>query len=156
MHVDDLLSPEWQAFVAGARFATLTTLGPDGTPNSVPICLVVEGGVLWSPIDEKPKRSRDPRGLRRVRDLARDPRAAILVHHWDEDWSKLAFAELRVVGRLVEPGGDGHADAVAALRLKYAQYRDHALEGRPVLRLEPVSVAARWTARDTGADPRSS
>ena len=128
MQIDDLLTSHWLAFLAEARFATLTTLGPHGAPDSVPICFIVAGGVLWSPLDEKPKRSSDPRTLRRVRDLVRDPRAAILVHRWDEDWSKLAFVELRVVGRLVDPGGEGHADAVAALRRKYAQYREHALE----------------------------
>lgn len=156
MRIDDLLSPDWQALLAGVRFATLTTIGADGAPDSVPICFVVEDGVLWSAIDEKPKRSRDPRALRRVRDIARDPRASVLAHRWDENWAALAFVELRVVARLVEPGGIGHAAAITALRAKYPQYRDHALEVRPVLRLDPVAVAARWTARITdGSQPSS-
>ena len=146
MRLDALLTPDWVDFVASARVATLTTLDADGTPASVPICFVHLDGDLYSPIDEKPKRDADPRALRRVRNLERDPRAGLLVQRWDEDWARLAFVDLAIDGRLIEPDSEGHAIAVAALRSKYAQYAAHRLEGRPMLRLEPMRVVGRWAA----------
>ena len=146
MATDDLLAPAWWRFLADARTATLTTLDPDGRPASVPICFIVLDAALWSPLDEKPKRSADPRTLRRVRNLIADPRATILVHRWDEDWGRLAFVSLDALGQLVEPDSGAHARATSALRAKYPQYADHDLEGRPSLRLEPTGATTWGTA----------
>ncbi len=40
-------------------------------------------------------------------------------------------------------------EAIAALREKYAQYRTHDLEGRPLLRIE-VERTTAWTAEGGG------
>jgi PPOX class probable F420-dependent enzyme len=149
------LAPEWRRFVADARTATLTTLAADGSPAAVPICFVLLGDALYSPLDEKPKRSADPRTLARVRHLIADPRASVLVHCWDEDWTRLAFIDLRVTGALLEPGSDEHATAVSALREKYRQYRTHRLDERPMLRFTIVATTGRWSA-DTRGTPRTS
>ena len=141
------LSPAWSRFVADARTAVLTTLGSDGRPAPVPICHVVLEGTLYSPLDEKPKRSDDPRALTRVGNLLADPRAALLVHRWSEDWSRLAFVRLDVEGGLIEPGGSGHAAAVVALRAKYPQYAGHRLEERPMLRFVPIRATV-WGEPD--------
>lgn len=141
-----LLTRDWWHFVAEARRATLATIGPEGRPAVVPICHAVVDGIVYSPLDEKPKRAGDPRRLQRVRNLLADPRAMLLVDRWDEDWGRLAFVQLVVTGRLLEPGPPEHGAAVAALRAKYAQYDSHRLEDRPVLRLEPTGVGARWAA----------
>ncbi len=143
----------WFRFVAGARTAALATVGPDGRVHSVPICFVLlepagDGSrILYSPLDEKPKRVADPRQLRRVRNLSARPRASILVSHWDEDWSRLAFVDLEVTGALLEPGPGEHEAAVAALRRKYPQYETHDLESRPMLRFEIAGVV-RWAGSE--------
>jgi PPOX class probable F420-dependent enzyme len=138
-----------RAFVADARSATLMTIGPDGTPRPVPICFVLDpdSPVLVTPIDEKPKRTDDPRSLARVRDIEARPEVAILVDRWDEDWTRLAW--VRCLGRaaIVDPGQPGHADAVDALRAKYPQYADHRLEERPIVRIE-VDRVTSWGALD--------
>src|SRR3954468_21491785 len=70
-----ILSPAQQAFVAARRTATLATLDPEGQPRLVPICFVLGGDdrmgrpLVYTPIDEKPKASADPKQLARVRDL---------------------------------------------------------------------------------------
>jgi PPOX class probable F420-dependent enzyme len=143
----ELLSPAWWRFVADARTAVLTTLGADGRPAPVPICHVVLEGTLYAPLDEKPKRSANPRSLARVRNLVDDPRAALLVHRWDEDWSQLAFVRMDVEGALIEPDEGGHATAVVALRAKYPQYVGHRLEDRPMLRFVPIR-ATTWGTPD--------
>ena len=53
--------------------------------------------ILYTPLDDKPKRTDDPLTLARVRDIAADPRVSILADRWDEDWTRLAW--LRAEGR---------------------------------------------------------
>ncbi len=130
-----ILDPAERAFLEAARTAILATIGPAGRPRLVPICFVLEGATVLSPLDEKPKRTDDPRSLARVRDILERPDVELLVHRWDEDWSRLAWLRLDGEGRLVEPGAvaDG---TLAALRAKYPQYATHRLEERPLIAIE--------------------
>lgn len=137
-----------------ARTATLATISPSGLPRMVPVCFAAipdaaaEHGVrIYSPLDLKPKASPDPRGLARVRDIVSDPRVSLLIDRWSEDWTDLGWLRLEGVASLVEPDADGaeHATAVAALRLRYPQYRDHDLETRPLIRVT-LSRVSGWGA----------
>jgi PPOX class probable F420-dependent enzyme len=128
-----ILTPEQRSFVEAARTAILATTAPGGRPRLVPICFVLDGDVLLSPLDEKPKQPGDPRSLARVRDLAARRGVSLLVHRWDEEWSRLGWVRLRGDARLLEPGGEVHAAAIGPLRAKYPQYADHAIERRPMI-----------------------
>jgi PPOX class probable F420-dependent enzyme len=141
-------------FVVAARRATLATLDGRGRPRLVPICFVVDQGdgdtggrlTLYSAIDEKPKRSADPMSLGRVRDIVARPTATVLVDRWDEDWSRLAWVRLDCEAAILPTGrdeADARAEAIAALRAKYPQYRAQDLEDRPLIRLD-CRVGARW------------
>lgn len=141
MPTDLVLSTLERAFLASARRAVLATIALDRMPRLVPICFVVDSDrpVVYTPLDDKPKRSEDPTALARVRDLIADPRVSLLVDRWDEDWARLAW--LRCYGRavLLDPetaDGDMYAGIVAALRAKYPQYATHRLETRPLIRIE--------------------
>jgi PPOX class probable F420-dependent enzyme len=131
-----------------ARRATLATVAPDGRPRLVPICFVVIHDVVWSPLDEKPKAVDDARLLARVRDIERDPRVTMLVDRWSEDWSQLGW--LRIEGRaeLVEVAD---LAVISALREKYAQYADHDLESRPMIRIA-IERTSGWEASATDGD----
>ena len=106
--------------VAGARVARLATVEPDGRPHLVPICFAVDGDTLYSAVDAKPKRSRD---LRRLRNVRERPVATVLVDHYEEDWTRLWWARLRGPARVVAAGGAEEARAIALLVDKYPQYR---------------------------------
>jgi len=146
-----LLSDGQRAFLAGARTATLATIAPDGTPRLVPICFVVEGDVLYSPLDEKPKDVWDVRHLARVRDVLARPDVALLVHRWSEDWSELGWLRIRGDASLVEPADAPaeHAAVVAELRAKYPQYASHRLEDRPLIRIR-MTGASSWGSLGAG------
>lgn len=101
------------------RVAHLAT-AEAGEPALVPICFVLRGDRMYSAIDAKPKRV-PPERLRRVRHLRANPRAAILVDHYDEDWRRLWFILLEGPARLLERGLE-HDRAIVALRRKYPQY----------------------------------
>jgi PPOX class probable F420-dependent enzyme len=152
---EPILTPDERRFLAESREAVLATLDPDGLPRLVPICFVLgadddrlDRPRLYTPIDEKPKASTDPRQLARMRDLLVLPTAVVLVDRWDEDWSRLAW--LRVYGRaeILEPQPhevEEHAGAVAALRVKYRQYETQQLETRPIIRLT-IDRSRSWGA----------
>jgi PPOX class probable F420-dependent enzyme len=139
MPSEPILSTAQRAFIGAARRAVLATIGHEGRPRLVPVCFCLDPDrpVLYSPLDDKPKRSDDPLGLARVHDLRADGRVTILVDRWDEDWTHLAW--LRADGRadLLLPGADvpERAAAVSALRARYLQYEGHRLEERPLIRI---------------------
>jgi PPOX class probable F420-dependent enzyme len=137
------LTVEQRAFVATARTAVLATVAPDGSPRLVPICFVLLDDVAWSPLDEKPKRAQDPRDLARVRDIVVRSQVSLLVHRWDEEWSRLAWVRLHGAGRLVEPGDRGHGAAIVPLRAKYPQYVAQAIDARPMLAIA-IARATSW------------
>jgi PPOX class probable F420-dependent enzyme len=151
MPSNPMLTSTQRTMLATARRAVLATIGADGRPRLVPICFALDPALptLWSPIDEKPKTVGAPRGLARVRDIERDPRVTVLVDHWDEDWSRLAW--IRCDG-LAEVMGSPPGDVVAALRDKYPQYLTHDLEARPVIRIV-LERTSSWAATGTGDGP---
>jgi hypothetical protein len=72
----------------------------------------------------------------------------LLVHRWDEDWSRLAWLRLYGTADLLEPGSaerPEHTTAIAALRARYPQYGTHELEARPLIRIR-AGRAVRWAA----------
>ncbi len=143
--------------LARSRRAVLATIAPDGGPRLVPICFALDPDrpVLYSPLDEKPKRTANVRDLARVRDIRGDARVTVLVDTWDEDWSRLAWLRCEGTASLLEPvdGDDAvteHQAAVAALRSRYPQYATHDLEARPLLRIA-LERARGWAA--SGSEP---
>ena len=136
MTLEDL--PGWAAeLLSSARVARLGLLDERDLPRVLPVTFAVFEGAVWSAIDRKPKGPGEPARVRRLR---RRPDAALLVDRYDDDWSRLAWLELR--GPVtIHPLGP----AVEALATRYDQYRDEPPQG-PLLRLE-VRDAVWWRAR---------
>jgi PPOX class probable F420-dependent enzyme len=123
------------AFLREARVGRLATVDAAGYPAVVPFCFAVMDGdepAVVSVLDEKPKRVPDEE-LARVRHIRRHPAVGFVVDHYDDEWSRLAFVQVRGRARLLAPGDEGHAAAIAALHDKYPQYRKMAIEERAVI-----------------------
>ncbi len=105
---------------AAGDHGVLATLGRAGAADLVPACFAIIDDWVAVPVDSvKPKGSAT---LGRVRNLQRDPRATLLVEHWDPaDWSRLWW--VRVSLRRGEAPAAILAALVAALRDRYPQYR---------------------------------
>jgi PPOX class probable F420-dependent enzyme len=103
---------------ATGRVAYLATLRPDGSAAQVPIVFEVVADRVFSVIDPKPKRSQE---LERLRNIARDPRVALLVEHYEDDWDRLWWARAEGTARAVASGPE-RDNAIASLRAKYPQY----------------------------------
>jgi coenzyme F420-0:L-glutamate ligase / coenzyme F420-1:gamma-L-glutamate ligase len=157
---EPILTPAERRFLAQARRSVLATVDPEGRPRLVPICHVLGERDdrlgrprLYTPIDEKPKASPDPRALSRVKDLLVLPSAVILADRWDEDWTQLGWLRVYGTAEILEPQPherEEHASAVDALRRKYPQYQDQRLEGRPIIRVA-INRALSWGELDADA-----
>jgi PPOX class probable F420-dependent enzyme len=149
-----VLDIEQRRFIEERRTATLATISDSGQARLVPICFALavpaqaeSFAILYSPLDEKPKRGEDVRALARVADILKRPEVTLLFDRWSEDWSRLAWLRARGSASLMEPLDDAeaHSAAVDALRTKYPQYRGHAIDVRPLIRIVIAEVVS-WSA----------
>ena len=97
----------------------LATLNGTRGADLVPACFAIEDGWLAIPIDAvKPKGST---ALGRIRNLERDPRASLLVEHWNpDDWSSLWWVRLLLLREEAPVDVQGRLEA--GLRRRYRQY----------------------------------
>ena len=119
---------------AGCRVARLATAGPDGVPHLVPIVFSVLGDLIVTAVDAKPKRTRN---LRRLANIAANPRVSVLADHYEDDWSRLWWVRADGVARILESSPVG----LAALTERYPQYRATPPPG-PFLEI----TVERWSA----------
>ena len=133
-----ILSDERCRFILAQRVGRLATADVRGAPHVLPVCFALDGASLYITIDEKPKRS--GRTLKRLRNIAENPRVAFVADRYDEDWRRLGWVMLRGRGDILDAGAE-HDRAQALLRQRYTQYRAMQLDGLPViaLRIERVT-----------------
>ena len=133
-----LAEDEARARLAAHDHGVLCTVHPDRGVDAVPVVYAVdEDDHVGVPIDRvKPKASSR---LQRERNLEADPRATLLIEHWDhEDWSQLWWvrAELRWQSSDVADRATGLA---AELSRRYPQYRDQPFSRVLVLRIVGIT-----------------
>lgn len=124
--------------VSEARVGRLATVTPEGRPHLVPCCFVLDGQVVYSAVDAKPKSTL---ALRRLANVRAHPAAGLLVDHYAEDWTTLWWVRLDGDARVVE-APDEHEHALDLLAAKYPQYRQRRPPG-PVLALT-VTTWRAW------------
>ncbi|MEK6602419.1 MAG: TIGR03668 family PPOX class F420-dependent oxidoreductase [Candidatus Binatota bacterium] len=134
------LTAKEKHFLHSARVAHLATADRKGRPHVIPICFVFDGGEIYSPIDEKPKRA-SPLNLRRIKNIQSNPQVAVVVDRYREAWTRLAYVLLFGKARILSKG-PRHKRAVALLRRKYPQYRRMAIQDRPMIQIKPTRVTS--------------
>ena len=143
MHLD---RSEAMRRAAAADHGVLATMQLARGADLVPACFAVVDDWLAIPVDSvKPKGST---ALGRVRNLDRDPRATLLVEHWDPaDWSRLWWVRLAL--RRSDAPAETLAALVVALRDRYFQYRDAPFTEILAFRIKHV---VGWSAAGPGDD----
>ncbi|WP_454854238.1 TIGR03668 family PPOX class F420-dependent oxidoreductase [Promicromonospora soli] len=141
---------------AAARHAYLATADAEGAPHLVPVAFALisaagrttnggapdtgagtpAGDEIVVAVDHKPKSTRD---LKRVRNIAENPRVAFLVDRYDEDWAHLWWVRADGVASVEHEGGP-RAAALDALAARYPQYRERRPDG-PLIRVR----VTRWS-----------
>lgn len=122
--------------LAAHDHAILCTSHSDRGVDAIPVCFAVDGDHAAVPIDTvKPKASTR---LQRERNLEFDPRATLLVEHWDaDDWSRLWW--VRAALRWDRHPGDRTDRLASLLAERYPRYHDQPFAGLLVFRIVGVS-----------------
>lgn len=138
--VDQLSQPPVHDFLVAERVARMATAEASGAPHVIPICFWFDGRHFYFAIDEKPKRGRGL-SLKRMRNIAENPRIAIVVDHYEDDWSHLAYVMIRGTAQVVEDNEE-YMMVLRNLRDKYRPYRAMSLspETNLIVRINPEQV----------------
>jgi PPOX class probable F420-dependent enzyme len=120
---------------AAARVARLATVDAHTQPHLVPIVFALAGETIYSVVDAKPKRTTE---LRRVQNVSANPRASVLVDHYDDaDWGALWWVRADGRARVLSLDEPEAGRALELLAQRYPQQRAIG----PVLAID----VERWT-----------
>lgn len=119
-----------------APVAALSTVGANGAPHVVPVVFALHDDVVFTAVDAKRKSTHR---LRRLANIAAEPRVSLLVDHYEDDWSQLWWVRADGLAEIHETG-EAMATGYALLRAKYPQYDRVALDG-PVVTV----TVSKWT-----------
>lgn len=136
-------SPSQAQLLTAAPVGRLATADAAGVPHVIPVCYAFDGQVIYSALDQKPKRAALPR-LKRVRNIQANPQVALVIDHYEADWQRLWYILLTGRAELLLEG-DERVEAIKLLRRKYPQYRDMPIDPNPVIKITPGRVVS-WEA----------
>ncbi|HEX7785422.1 MAG TPA: pyridoxamine 5'-phosphate oxidase family protein [Methylomirabilota bacterium] len=117
---------EWE------RVARVATVGA-GMPHLVPVCHVLAGGKIYFGSGKR---------ARKVRNVRANPRLALTVDHYSDDWSHLTGVMVQGTARVIE-GGPRFRRLRRRLYAKYPQYPREAAIGESdsvIIELTPTHV----------------
>jgi PPOX class probable F420-dependent enzyme len=113
--------PDWaRALLDSARIAHLGFIDSNDQPRVLPVSFALDSGCFYTAVDHKPKRSRKSE-LARITYLRRNPKAALTVDVYAEDWTKLAWVQLLCQVQILD--APQRPAALQALKAKYPQYQ---------------------------------
>ena len=124
------------------RVARMATVDKAGKPHIVPICYAFVSGLIYTPIDEKPK-SVSVDSLGRIKNIRSNPYVSLIIDKYYEDWSRLYY--LKITGRAeLICRGEEYENALMSLCEKYSQYRDMDLLnfGLPLIKILPQRIVS--------------
>lgn len=115
--------------LTGRNFAHLATLMPDGSPQSTPVWVDLEGDLVLVNTVE---------GRQKARNLDREPRVALSVSD-----SSNPYRYIQIRGRVVEKTHDGAEEHIDLLAKKYMGHDRYGGDkaGRVIYKIEPEKVS---------------
>ncbi|MGN6681402.1 MAG: TIGR03668 family PPOX class F420-dependent oxidoreductase [Streptosporangiaceae bacterium] len=122
------------------RSARLATVSADGEPHLVPVTFAMDGDVLYTAVDAKPKSTRQ---LRRLSNIRANPRVCLLADHYADDWSALWWVRADGTAAIVSDARE-MAAPLGLLAARYRQYEADPPEG-PVIAIQ-LSRWSGWSA----------
>ena len=117
------------------RVCRVATIGGDGTPHVVPVCHVLTDGKVYFGTGNASQKARN---------LKANPRMAVLVDLYSEDWDLLRGVMVQGTAKLIREGPE-FRKIRTLLYQKYPQYPDDAaLEESDdvIVEMTPARVAA--------------
>jgi len=122
------------------RAARLATVSAAGEPHLVPVTFAINGDVIYTAVDAKPKSTTH---LRRLSNISANPRVCLLADHYAEDWSALWWVRADGIAAIVSDATE-MAAPLGLLASRYRQYEADPPAG-PVIAIQ-VSRWSGWSA----------
>ena len=127
-----MLSARERHFVETQRVGRLATADRHAVPHVIPICFSLSEDTLYMTVDQKPKRD-GGRALKRLANIADNPRVSMVFDRYDEDWRRLAWVMVHGRAEILADGPE-HDRAQLQLRSRYSQLA--------AMQIEPLLVVA--------------
>ncbi|MFC7326616.1 TIGR03668 family PPOX class F420-dependent oxidoreductase [Marinactinospora rubrisoli] len=145
-----LSTDQARARFAASRVARLATADAAGRPHLVPLVFATgldgDADTIVTAVDRKPKTTR---ALKRLANIAENPRVCLLADGYHEDWDRLWWSRADGEAEVVR-SGPLRAAALRLLARRYRPYVDDPPDG-PVIVVR-VTRWSGWSARPPGAD----
>jgi PPOX class probable F420-dependent enzyme len=135
-----MLSTRERHFIEARRVAHLATADSQAVPQVVPVCFGLAEDVLYITIDQKPKRE-GARPLKRLRNIAENPRVSVVFDRYDEDWRRLGWVMLHGQAAILTEGAE-HGRAQSLLRARYTQLEAMEIGPLPVIVIRIERIAS--------------
>jgi PPOX class probable F420-dependent enzyme len=136
MQLDEATARRWFGSVPVLRLATVDALG---SPHLVVTTFAIDGELIYTAVDQKPKMTRE---LKRIRNIRANPAVAALADHYDDDWLRLWWVRADGWARIItEP--QLMAGPIELLSGRYPQYESDPPRG-PVIAIT-VTAWSGWS-----------
>lgn len=122
------LDPQTMALAQAKNYAVVTTLFPDGSPQSQP---------TWIDADEDHLLVNTEVHRQRYKNVQADPRVTVLVVDEDSGWYGHVEVRGRVVGEVRGPEARQHIDALAKRYMDADEYPNPIQSERVILKIAP-------------------
>ena len=138
-----VISAKLKSLITDSSIAYLSTVSHKGHPHIVPICFVLLDQNFYSLLDNKPKNVQLLK-LKRVQNIISNPKVALIVNHYEDDWDKLWHVLIKGNGSIVSNELERRA-AIKSLKQKYGQYLHMDVDLNPVIKIKPTNIVS-WGA----------
>jgi PPOX class probable F420-dependent enzyme len=122
-------------YISRKRIAHFATCDSNAIPTVIPICFVYHNGIVYSPIDKKPKKI-SPTKLKRVKNIMENPFVSLVIDEYNDNWNRLSYVIIQGSASLIDHGQE-YESALGMLCEKYEQYSKMKLNdlGLPVIKI---------------------
>ena len=86
--------------IKNSNIGYLATASSNLQPYATPVVFILQNENVYVPLDQKPK-TVSISELKRVKNIQENPKVCFLVHHYDEEWTKLWFVMITGYATLV-------------------------------------------------------
>jgi PPOX class probable F420-dependent enzyme len=111
--------------IKNTRIGYLATATSNLQPYATPAVFILHNNNIYVPLDQKPK-TVSVLELRRVKNIQKNPKVCFLVHHYDEDWTRLWFVMVTGYATLLNGTSEKLATRLKTINnmflSKYPQY----------------------------------
>ncbi len=122
-----------------AKVARLATVDHKLHPYVVPVVFVFHQKSFFIPLDEKTK-TVNPRKLKRVKNIEKNPNVTLLIDKYQNDWKKLFFLMIHGKAKVIDGNSKVMDKIHKLLILKYPQYKKIGI-GNSCIKIEPTKVS---------------